>query len=122
MVLFSSDKEIIFKITNAVLLIWLVAAIAVAFSSVIRLVVKEPVREYTYEEFKITNCSYFKDDVELTEEEQDQRCLLEFNNQKFSNENNDYYKYITLYTSIANVLIVGGVLYFINRPKKEKIA
>jgi hypothetical protein len=122
MVLFSSDKEIIFKITNAVLLIWLVAAIAIAFSSVIRIVVKEPVRNYTYEEFKVTSCSYFKEDLELTEDEKEQRCLVEFNNQKFSNENSDYYKYITLYTSIANVLIVGGVMYFINRPKKEKIA
>jgi hypothetical protein len=28
MILFSHDKEIIFKITNAVLLIWLVAALA----------------------------------------------------------------------------------------------
>lgn len=120
MILFSSEKEIIYKITNAVLLIWLVAAIVVACGSGIRLIIKEPIQEYTYQEYAINNCVYYKEDKELSKKEQDQRCLLAYNDQAFSNENMDYYKWITLYTSIANVIIVGGVMYFINRPKKKQ--
>ena len=67
MTLFSKEKEIIFKIVNAVLLIWLIGAIVFVASSVIELTVKDPVREYTYEEYKATNCIY--KDSTYTEEE-----------------------------------------------------
>lgn len=117
MILFSHDKEIIFKITNAVLLVWLVAALVIASSSVIRLVLKEPVRTYSYEEYKLDSCTYMKEDSNLTDEDAEQRCQFNYNNYKFANDNNDYYKWLTLYTSLANVLIVGGVMYFINRKK-----
>ena len=30
----------------------------------------------------------------------------------------DYYKKITLYTSLANIVIVSGVLFFLNKPRK----
>lgn len=120
MILFSNEKEIIFKITNAILLIWLVAAIAISCGSVITLLVKEPVQKYTYSEYEVINCSYYKGEDNITEEESAQRCLADYNNYNFNNKNSDYYKWITLYTSIANVIIVGGVMYFINRSKKVK--
>lgn len=117
MVLFSKDKEIIFKIVNAVLLIWLIAAIVFVASNVIELTVKEPVREYTYEEYETSNC-YVKDE-KATEEENKAACLTQYNNYKFETKNADYYKLRSLYISIANVVIVGGVLFFINKKKKD---
>jgi hypothetical protein len=39
-------------------------------------------------------------------------------NTKTSNESSDYYKKITLYTSLANIVIVSGVLFFLNKPRK----
>lgn len=115
MSLFSKEKEIIFKITNAILLIWLIAAIVFVASSIIELTLKEPTREYTYEEYKLSNCLY-KDD-KLTEEENDALCLSRYNDYNFSSKNNNYYKWRSLYISIANVVIVGGFLYFINKKK-----
>jgi hypothetical protein len=113
--LFSKEKEIIFKITNAVLLIWLIAAIVFVAANIIELSLKEPNREYTYEEYKLSNCGY--KDENLSEEENDNLCLTRYNDYKFSIENSDYYKWRGLYISIANVVIVGGFLYFINRKK-----
>ncbi len=113
--LFSKEKEIIFKITNAVLLIWLIASIVFVATSIIELVLKEPIREYTFEEYKSTNCIY--KDSDLSDEESAALCLTNYNDYKFNSENNDYYKWRTLYISIANVIIVGGFLYFINRKK-----
>lgn len=120
MILFSHDKEIIFKITNAVLLVWLVAALVIASSSIIRLVLKEPVRTYSYDEYKLDSCSYMKEGLDITDPEIEQRCQLNYNNYKFAQENTDYNKWLTLYTSLANVLIVGGVMYFINHKKEHK--
>ncbi|MFA5408483.1 MAG: hypothetical protein WC343_06900 [Bacilli bacterium] len=118
--LFSKEKEIIFKITNAILLIWLIGAAVVACSSIIRLVVKEPVQDYTYDEYEITNCSYYKEYEDMTDTEIDQRCLIDYNNYKFNNENGDYYKVLSLYIAIANMLIVGGVMFFINKQENRK--
>ena len=120
MYLFSKDKEIIFKITNAILLIWLIGATVVFSSSIIELVLKEPSRNYTYEQYKIANCKYYMEDKDLTDETKDQRCKLEYDNYKLSNENSDYYKYLSLYVALANMLIVGGVMFFINK-KDEKV-
>lgn len=119
MILFSSEKEIVFKIVNAVLLIWLVAAIAIAVSSTIQLLVPDPARDYSYEEYKDVYCTYYKDDKTLTDEEITSRCRSDYNSFVRENKNSDYWKQISLYTSIANVLIVGGVLYFINRKKQK---
>lgn len=116
--LFSKDKEIIFKIVNAVLLIWLIGAIVFVASSVIELAVKEPVREYTYEEYKETNC-YKKSDT-ATEEENNSACIAQYDDYNFNMKNSDYYKLRSLYISIANVVIVSGFMYFINRKKTGK--
>lgn len=118
MTLFSKEKEIIFKIVNAILLIWLIGAIVFVASSVIELAIKEPVREYTYKEYAATNCIY--KDSTYTDEEYDNMCLNQYNDYEFSSKNSDFYQLKTLYISIANVIIVGGFLYFINRSKKAK--
>lgn len=120
MILFSNEKEIIFKITNAVLLIWLVAGLVFASSSVLNLIVKEPTQNYNYTEYQANTCINYKGDTNLTEAEISQRCLADYNSYKFQNKNNDYYKWMSLYTSIINVVIVGGVMYFINRKQEKK--
>ena len=95
---------------------------SVASSAAIRLVLKEPVRTYSYEEYKLNSCLYIKEttDLDLTDDEIEQRCQLQYNDYKFNQDNSEYYKWLTLYTSLANVIIVGGVMYFINRKKEHK--
>lgn len=118
MSLFSKEKEIIFKITNAILLIWLVAAVVFTFTSLINLVYKEPTRNYNYDEYKSTNCLY--KDANVSDEEYEQNCLTFYNDYKFSNDNSNYYNWRSLYISIANVVIVAGFLFIINRKEDKK--
>lgn len=118
MFLFNKEKEIILRITNAILLIWLVAAIVFTASSVIELTLKEPVRKYTYEEYKLNNCIY--KDENMTDEENDNICLNQYNDYEWNNKNSNYYKFKTLYISLANVAIVTGVIFFLNKVKKTK--
>ena len=118
MFLFNKEKEIILRITNAILLIWLVAAIVFTASSVIELTLKEPVRKYTYEEYKAINCVVV--DGTLTDKANDQLCLNQYNDYEWNNKNSNYYKFKTLYISLANVVIVSGVIFFLNKEKKTK--
>ena len=113
MILFSNDKEIIFKITNAVLLIWLVGAIVFFVSTVINIAVQPP--KYDLKEYKAMNCEYYKGDSDLTEKEHNENCERNYNNQSYSEKQDNYYDKISLYSSLANIVIVGSVMYFLNR-------
>lgn len=113
MILFSKDKEIIFKITNAILLIWLLGALVFTANNIIDLLVKKP--EYTYNEYELENCSYTKIPNSETDEDY---CQDSYDRYLLDRKNEDYYKKINLYTSIANVVIVGGTMFFINRKKE----
>ena len=113
MILFSKDKEIIFKITNAILLIWLLGALVFTANNIIDLLVKKA--EYTYNEYELENCSYLK---ESSNEVDPDYCKDSYDRYLLDIKNDDYYKKINLYTSIANVVIVGGTMFFINRRKE----
>jgi len=115
--LFSKDKELIFKITNAILLLWLIGSLIFVCSSVIELVVKEPT--YTYVEYKNNSCDFYTEDESLTTADIEENCNNDYNIYKDSLDDNDYYKWISLYTAIANVLIVGGVIFFINKKEAK---
>lgn len=113
MILFSKDKEIIFKITNAVLLIWLLGALVFTCNNIIDLLVTKP--EYTFKEYELENCSYLK---EPSNEIDSDYCKDSYDRYLLDIKNDDYYKKINLYTSIANVVIVGGTMFFINRKRE----
>ena len=115
--LFSKEKELIFKIVNGILLLWFVGALVFVCGSAINLIIKEPVS--TYNEYKVNSCYYFKDDTTLTAEEQDEQCNESYIAYKDGLDNYDYYKWISLYNSFANVIIVSVVLIFINIPIKK---
>ena len=117
--LFSKEKEIIFKITNAVLLIWFVAALVLICTNTISLLVKDPSQNYTYDEYKSLYCGKdVYDNMSSTEIEES--CQTSYNNSKLNNESSDYYKLLYVYGAAANIIIVGGVLYFLNKEPKEK--
>lgn len=115
--LFSQEKETIFKITNAVLLIWLVASIIILFSSIIDITVKDPVMNY--EQYKLNNCSViFYDDVK--EDDSMKNCESQYENYKYENDRVDTYKLKSIYNSLANIIVVAGVMVFLNKKKKNK--
>lgn len=117
MILFSKDKELIFKITNAILLLWLVGAIALTLVSVVNLLVKEP--ELTYAEFEVTNCRWYKDVEDVTDDEAKTRCREEYEAQKVWQKNNDFHYKKAIYTAGVNIIVVGGVLFLMNFMKKK---
>lgn len=116
--LFSKDKELVLKLTNTVLLIWLIAALVFTFNSLLGTFMKEPVKTLSYEEYKETDCYFYKDDS--IEEDFDKHCKIQFDRYMFELENRGFYDRRTLYVSLANVVFVGFALFLINKPKKIK--
>ena len=117
MSLFSKEKEIIFRITNAILLIWFVAAVVVMCVNIISLFVKDPTENYTYEEYSTMYCSYYLDS------ESDQKitnCETQYNSYQLDNDSSNYYKKLTIYGAAANIVVVAGVMYFLNKEKKTQ--
>lgn len=115
MILFEKEKELIWKITNAILLIWFVGAIVFTAGSAIDLAVKEPIP--TYEEYRLSDGYYMEKEGALTEAEIETRTRASYN-QMYGYQ--EYYKLKALYISLANVVIVGGALYIINRHQGKK--
>jgi len=107
MLLFSKEKEFVFKITNAVLLVWFIAAIVFSFSAAINLLVEKNSPNAQ------VNC--MKANCAAEQKAEDCGC----NNVGYYEEDNRYEK-ISFYTSIANVVVVGSALYFLNKEKDTK--
>lgn len=110
--LFSKDKEIILKITNGILLIWLLGALIFTGNNLINMVVKEP--KLSYNEYKIKYCS------NKYEEMNEDYCINMYDSSLLSEKDKDFHLKRNLYTSIINVVIVSSALFFINRKKEIK--
>lgn len=90
------------KITNAILLIWFIAAIALSFNNGLNFLVPRPDKEDI-----INEC------LENTEVEEEKiKCK-----NMYDYDQSERYELISFYTSIANVVIVGSTLFFLNRKK-----
>lgn len=114
--LFDKDKELILKLTNAVLLIWFIGALIFTFNSALQLIMKEPTKTKDYSEYKGTCYKNLNE----TEEEHEKYCKAQFKDYEFEEQNKSFYKRRSLYLSIANVVIVGSTLYFLNKEKESK--
>ncbi len=106
MILFSKDKELILKILNGVLLVWFLGAIVFTLNNTIDLLVDEPSIEEKTEICK-KQCNQ--------EEVKDCGC-----NAMYYYDDSEQYELRSLYYSIANVLVVGPALYFLNKKKSTK--
>lgn len=115
MILFSKDKGLIFKITNAILLIWFIGALVFVCNSIIEVILKEP--KYTYIEYSATHCAYLDERTKLDEKDIAVECQRLYNSYLYSYKSDNHYKRKGLYMAIANVVIVAGAMYFINRKK-----
>ena len=107
---FSKDKELILKITNGVLIIWLLGALIFTGNNLVDLMLKEP--EMTYEEYETTYC------INKMEKDDDDYCERMFESFKLNDKREITSQKRNLYTSIVNVVIVGTGLVVINRKKK----
>ena len=106
MILFSKEKELILKILNGVLLVWFLGAIVFTLNNGINLLVDEPSIED-----KIETCK-----MQCVEEEgKDSGC-----DSMYYYDDSEHYELKSLYYSIANVIVVGPALYFLNKKKSTK--
>ena len=114
--LFSKDKELILKITNGILIIWLLGALIFTGNSIVNLTVQKP--DYSYQEYETIYCSYKYQDEDKDEDED--YCKNMYDNYLLSEKDDIYYEKRTLYTSIINIVVVGSAILFLNRPKEKK--
>lgn len=118
--LFNKEKEFVLKLINGILLIWIIIAIVIVFSNIVNLVVKDP--ELTYDEYRIVNCVQSPDE-DATEAELS--CQEQYQAVEINNRSQNYYYYRSIVICLANILIVGSVIFILNRndkiePTKQK--
>jgi Na+-translocating ferredoxin:NAD+ oxidoreductase RnfG subunit len=110
--LFSKERDLIQRIANLVLILWLVAAIFVFYSSLVNIVIQKPM--LTFEEYQIQNCSKY---VPNDESDDTDFCEKQYAQYKISNKDDNYYDKKSIVNALGNVVIVGTFLYFLNRRK-----
>jgi hypothetical protein len=108
--LFSKEKELILKITNAILIIWLLASLCFVISNLATLIIKDiPI---TYSEYQNNYCT--------TEKEVSKNCSSDYNNYIINNTNNYAYEKRSLVISIGITIITIGFIYGLNYKKDKK--
>lgn len=112
--LFSKDKEIIFKIVNGIFLIWFIAAVILTANSIIEYVVRDPVP--SFQEFRNTEFKNYPEEKGNNMTEAEVRKMYEQ-----SYQNRDSYSLRFMLTSIANVVIVGGAIFVINKTPEKRV-
>ena len=107
--LFSKEKGIIFSILNAILILWIIGAVAFCVSNCTKVMIEN--YKYTYEEYELFYCDFEYE----TEEECKGYYLLEqmdLKNAKIESKRN-------IIVSLSNVVIVSFVLLILNKEKKH---
>ncbi len=117
--LFNKEKDLIFKITNMVLVIWFVVGVVLFWVQFTNVLIRE--KTMTYEIYKSKNCNrnYECEDCEGIESpEYYVNCEEEYDSYVYYSESNIKEDMKQLFIYLGNVIIVSGVIYFINRRKK----
>lgn len=109
MSLFNKEKDLILKVTNLVLLLWLIGSITIFYINIIDIIMPRPLM--TYDEYKGINCEYKAFDNK-------ENCQEYYNSYKKSNETDTYDKQKIVLTSFGSVVIVTITLYFLNKKKR----
>ena len=115
--LFNKDKDLIFKIANLILIIWLIGAITVFWMKVTDTIY--PTRIPSYDEYKITYCVKNINYMETPEGEIIVECEDEYDNQISYLKEIRYENKKQLFILFGNIAILTGILYMLNR-KKDK--
>lgn len=109
MSLFNREKDLILKITNLVLLLWLIGSITIFYINIIDIVMPKPLMNY--DEYRSIHC-------EFKAFENKENCQEYYNSYKKSNEKDTYNKQKIVLTSLGSVAIVTVTLYFLNKRKR----
>lgn len=100
--LFSKEKDLIFKIANAVLVLWLVGSLTALWIATMNVIIPEEYPIYP------SDCVYNETTTDCTTSSKVDTSYLE--NIKYDNKKQ-------IFIIFGNFIIVGSVLYFLNRKK-----
>lgn len=106
MKLFNKDNDLIKRIMNLILVIWIIAGIVISYRSAVDLMFDY--EAYTYEEYQTKYCI----------EEEDQICKQRFESDQNNRDREKRDQMKVLINSVGNVIIVGAFIFFLNRDKK----
>lgn len=107
MKLFSKEKGFVFSALNAIFLIWIVTALVSVVSNLSHLLIRD--NDYTYDEYKLLYCN-----MDYTTEDE---CKNDYEAHKLDIKSWDVDYKRSIFIGIANVVIVCGVMYLINKEK-----
>ncbi len=106
---FNKEKDLIHRIVNLILIIWLVVAIFIFYSSTVDILIKE--KELTYDEYELIYCNN-QDENELISD-----CESDYQRYVINKKDDNYYYKKSLIYAIGNVIIVGSFLYLLNKKR-----
>ena len=105
--MFNKEKDLLLRITNAILILWLVVALCFTAGSIINNVMRNDM--LTYDEYKTAYCQEEKD-----------LCQTNYTNEKINYDNDiSYNKKEVLICITMNVIIISA-LVVLNIPKKNR--
>lgn len=113
---FNKEKDFVLKLTNIVLILWLIGAISAFQFSLTDMLIKEP--KLTLSEYEVYYCNGYRGYKEeitspVNDDCNDQYAVYEIEHSKY--DNNEI-KFVVM--ALGNVVIVSIALYFINRERK----
>ncbi len=106
--MFGKEKDLIKRIMNLILVIWIIVATFIAYKSLVNLFLDNPKR--TYSEYKQIHC--------LKEINKEAKCKREYEIYLLNQTKDQQQAIKVLINSAGNIVIIGTVLFLLN--KKEK--
>lgn len=119
--LFSKEKDLIHRIANLILILWVVIALFVGYSSFINLVVKRDMLNYKeYEDqYCVDGVSNEKTSSGSLDKAYSGNCKSAYERYQITFDDTDFYARKTLINSIGNVVIVGITIFLLNKKKRN---
>ena len=113
--LFNKEKDLILRIMNLILVIWLIIALILTLSATYRILDYESKMPYqTFRDGGCTEFYYFREEeTELTEAQ----CRANYIRYERNHEEVKRNRRLFLTVSITQVILVGGTLLLINKKK-----
>lgn len=115
MKLFNHEKDLILKITNLILLIWLITSITLLYTTVVDSIMTKPLQ--TYEKYKVSNCYYEATDMNTS----DKNCQTAYESYQEYQKDQQYQNYRNMYSLIGSNAIVTVALNLLNRKDKKGV-
>ena len=108
--MFSKDNDLIKRIMNLILIVWIIIAVVVLYNSVVNLLFDN--YKYTYDEYQLKYCNKVLDE--------NNSCEREYNHHQLNQKNNMRGQVKVLINSAGNIVIIGSFILLLNKNKKTE--